>query len=120
MVHGGWNDPIDEYVTPSDEYFDQFPGQFFVSGHTHVPCIWSGLEKSYCNPGSVGQPRDGDPRASFALWNQENFSLHRVEYDFKSVQVAMHNAGFEPYFYRDLEFGARIGGEIDRLIIEQK
>lgn len=118
MVHGGWNDPIDEYVIPSEEYFDQFPGRFFVSGHTHVPCIWSGRGKTYCNPGSVGQPRDGDPRASFAVWNQEKFTLHRVDYDFKSLQKAMHNAGFEPYFYKDLALGARIGGKIDRLYIE--
>jgi predicted phosphodiesterase len=119
MVHGGWKDPLEEYVVPSDEYFGQFPGQFFVSGHTHVPCIWSGNGKTYCNPGSVGQPRDGDPRASFAIWNQENFSLHRVEYDFNLIQTAMHNAGFEPYFYKDLAIGARIGGKIDKLQLDQ-
>lgn len=115
IVHGGWNDPLDEYLVPSTEYFSQFPGYFFASGHTHVPCIWSGDGKTYCNPGSVGQPRDGDPRASFAIFDKLNFSLRRVEYDFKSLQQEMKNAGFEKYFYENLSIGARIGGKIDKL-----
>jgi predicted phosphodiesterase len=62
LAHGGWNDPIDEYVTPSASYFAGIEGTTFVSGHTHMPCVWKDEGKIYCNPGSVGQPRDGDPR----------------------------------------------------------
>jgi predicted phosphodiesterase len=113
IVHGGWNDPLDEYVKPSTDYFAYIQGHFFASGHTHVPCIWSNGIKSYCNPGSVGQPRDGDARASFAIWNYMDFSLHRVQYDFKSLQKDMQHAGFEEYFYENLANGTRIGGKID-------
>ena len=115
VVHGGWIDPVDEYVVPSSNYFDQFPGQFFASGHTHVPCIWTDGNKTYCNPGSVGQPRDGDPRASFATWDESSFSLYRVEYDFRILERKMDSAGFEPLFYENLSGGTRIGGKIDRL-----
>lgn len=115
IVHGGWNNPIDEYIQPSVDYFSNIPGKYFASGHTHVPCIWEDNEKTYCNPGSVGQPRDGDPRASFATWDNQQFSLHRIEYDYKPLQQKMQRAGFEPYFYENLSIGARIGGKIDRL-----
>ena len=70
MTHGGWNDPLDEYLHAVDEhYFANRPGKYFFSGHTHIPCNIDLGEKHYCNPGSVGQPRDGDPRASFALFD---------------------------------------------------
>ena len=115
IVHGGWNDPIDEYVVPSEEYFSLFEGNYFASGHTHVPTIWAGESKIYCNPGSVGQPRDGDPRASFAVFEDGNFSIFRVEYNFLDLQRKMHKAGFPSYFYENLAIGARIGGKIDRL-----
>ena len=115
IVHGGWSDPIDEYVFPSSDYFAQFPGEFFASGHTHVSTILTDGKKTYCNPGSVGQPRDGDPRASFSTWDDNVFSLHRVGYDFQGLQEKMRQAGFEPYFYENLSKGTRVGGKIDRL-----
>lgn len=109
IVHGGWNDPMDEYVVPSNEYFSSITGVFFASGHTHIPCLWSDGRKFYCNPGSVGQPRDGDPRASFALWDGQCFSLHRVEYDIDTVQAKMKDCGFGDYYYKNLSIGKRIG-----------
>lgn len=117
LVHGGWNDPLDEYLIPSPDYFSRIDGLLFASGHTHVPCIWKSEGKAYCNPGSVGQPRDGNPKASFAILKDEHFSLHRVEYDFGLVQDEMKKAGFEPYFYENLAIGARIGGKIDSLML---
>lgn len=113
IVHGGWNDPIEEYLKPSKEYFSQLSGQYFASGHTHVQCIWTGDGKKYCNPGSVGQPRDGDPRAAFATWDGHEFSLHRIPYDIKQIQSEMTKARFSPYFYENLTAGTRIGGKID-------
>jgi predicted phosphodiesterase len=117
MVHGGWNDPLEEYVSPTDSYFLPLSGCYFASGHTHVPCIWhdSSKTKTYCNPGSVGQPRDGNPRASFATWDGTSFALHREEYDIKWVQYEMEKAGFDEYFYANLDKGSRIGGRIDRV-----
>lgn len=113
IVHGGWNDPLDEYMTPSSDYFSCFEGKLFASGHTHVPIVWQGNGKTYCNPGAVGQPRDGDPRASFATLDGNSFMLHRVEYDIGRIQQEMKAAGFEAYFYENLTIGARIGGKID-------
>lgn len=113
LAHGGWRDALDEYVRPSENYFRGLEGNFFVSGHTHVPCLWRKDGMSYCNPGAVGQPRDGDPRASYALWDGRVFALHRVEYDISATQAAMRKAGFPAYFYENLNTGARIGGMVD-------
>jgi predicted phosphodiesterase len=115
LAHGGWGDPIDEYVRPSEDYFKIIPGCYFASGHTHVPCIWSGHEKTYCNPGSVGQPRDGDPQASFATFDGHDFQLFRTEYDIRRTQQMMSEAGFSAYFYENLTNGTRIGGGISSL-----
>jgi diadenosine tetraphosphatase ApaH/serine/threonine PP2A family protein phosphatase len=59
------------------------------------------------NPGSVGQPRDGDPRAAFAIADLDNQSVEfwRVPYDIESVQNRMAQAGLpEPLILR-LSFG---------------
>lgn len=113
-VHAGWSDPLDEVLSPADTYFDAIPGVFFASGHTHVQYIWRGTRKTYCNPGSVGQPRDGNPRAAFAIWEDSEFQLHRVAYEIERTQRLMESAGFSDYFYRNLSVGSRIGGLIDR------
>ncbi|MGK5049146.1 metallophosphoesterase family protein [Janthinobacterium sp. GB4P2] len=107
MVHGGWGDPVDEYLKPSAEYFAQVEGSTFVSGHTHVQRqdIFDG--KTYCNPGSVGQPRDGDPRAAFASYDEGQFTLHRVEYDMQPVFRLMEAAGFNDYYYGGLKTGSK-------------
>lgn len=99
MVHGGWQNPIDEYLEVSLEYFNDIEGKLFLSGHTHVQCLCQYGTKMYCNPGSVGQPRDGDNRAAFATFNGERFELYRVEYNIKKVGELMQEAGFEKYYY---------------------
>lgn len=107
MVHGGWSDPIDEYLLPKDDYFENISGHFFASGHSHVQCIYQFGDKTYCNPGSVGQPRDGDSRAAFACFDGEQFELFRVAYDIDRVGELMKQAGFSPYYYGCLRDGAR-------------
>jgi len=108
LVHGGWKNPIDEYMDVSDEtYFDHVDGCYFASGHTHIQGIYKFGEKIYCNPGSVGQPRDGDNRASFAIFDGAEFELHRVEYDYQKVGKLMERAGFNPYYYGSLSDGAK-------------
>jgi putative phosphoesterase len=106
MVHGGWADPIDEYLEPGEEYFSRIPGKLFVSGHTHVQTLQMYSEKVYCNPGSVGQPRDNDPRAAFAVFDGR-FTLHRVEYNMQRVFELMDKAGFNDYYYGGLKTGAK-------------
>jgi predicted phosphodiesterase len=110
IVHGGWTDPIDEYLKPSRAYFDNVGGRYFVSGHTHVQQLTNYGDKVYCNPGSVGQPRDGDNRAAFATWDGAIFELHRVAYDFKKVGELMESAGFDGYYYERLAIGAKHNG----------
>lgn len=114
MVHGGWTDPIDEYLlNPSKAYFDKIGGKYFASGHTHLPRIENYGEKVYCNPGSVGQPRDGDNRAAFACWDGTTFTLHRVAYNFERVGELMEEAGFSGYYYQRLATGAKDNGWYD-------
>jgi diadenosine tetraphosphatase ApaH/serine/threonine PP2A family protein phosphatase len=50
------------------------------------------------NPGSVGQPRDGDPRAAYALFDSETarLTLKRVEYDTQTVRLKIEQAGLPP------------------------
>lgn len=79
-------------------------------GHTHHPVLFDGGVLQYSNdeefllpagrryiinPGSVGQPRDGDPRASFAVWNEAAGTLrfHRVEYDIEAARKDILEAG---------------------------
>jgi len=108
MVHGGWADPIDEYLNkPTQEYFEKLAGDVFVSGHTHVQMLQRFGNKTYCNPGSVGQPRDGDPKAAFAVYDGKDFALHRVEYDMQKVFDLMEAAGFNDYYYGGLKTGAK-------------
>lgn len=107
MVHGGWSDPIDEYLNMTEEYFDKIEGQYFVSGHTHVQIIQKFNSKIYCNPGSVGQPRDDNPKAAFAVWDGKSFSAHRIDYNFQKVGDLMEKVGFNGYYYGCLKTGAK-------------
>jgi putative phosphoesterase len=106
MVHGGWADPIDEYIQPTQDYFSRIIGETFASGHTHIQTLQEYDGKAYCNPGSVGQPRDNDPRAAFAVFDGK-FSLHRVKYNIQKVFDLMQEAGFDDYYYGCLKTGAR-------------
>jgi putative phosphoesterase len=58
---------------------------FVVVGHTHRPFIRQIGETTVVNPGSVGQPKDGDARASYALWHDGKVTLHRATYDIEAV-----------------------------------
>lgn len=92
-------------------------------GHTHVPMafekgteITSGVysririqmgKKYFINVGSVGQPRDGDPRAAYAIYDlaQNVVELRRVEYDFRITQGKIHAAGLPARAASRLEIG---------------
>lgn len=107
MVHGGWADPIDEYLRePNEEYFMKIEGHKFVSGHTHIQSLHTYSTKMYCNPGSVGQPRDGNPKAAYAIYDG-NFTLCRTEYNMQKVFDLMDKAGFNDYYYGGLKTGAK-------------
>lgn len=108
-VHGGIHDPLDEYVE-SFQFPSDISQRIFFTGHTHRQQIESLREKIWCNPGSVGQPRDGDPRAAYALLSPNGeIELRRVAYDIDATVEAMAAAGFDEYFYKGLYLGKPIG-----------
>jgi diadenosine tetraphosphatase ApaH/serine/threonine PP2A family protein phosphatase len=59
------------------------------------------------NPGSVGQPRDGDPRAAYAIWDSRarTVTMHRVEYDIRATQKLMSEAGLPRWLIERLPAG---------------
>lgn len=107
LVHGSPRDPVKEYLVPKDSAdeakmkgcFDLFgDAKLCFVGHSHVPGVYTegqlyrppsefpdgyrpGGERAMINIGSVGQPRDGDTRASFVTYDGEVVRFHRVEYD---------------------------------------
>lgn len=60
-------------------------------GHTHLPVRRLHGSLQIVNPGSVGQPLEGDPRAAYAIWDDGEIALKRVEYDrselFQSIRA---------------------------------
>ena len=118
MVHGGWHDYREEYIyNPEEEYFDGIEGKYFFSGHTHVQVLKKFGARTYCNPGSIGQPRDGDNRAAYALIDnkKDKIILKRISYSIDEIALHMKANGFDAYFYENLYKGSRIGGAIDRV-----
>jgi predicted phosphodiesterase len=118
------------------EAFGGFALSLCLLGHTHVPMVFEasadrdgaltaldviahvpradvplsiGPQCRYiCNPGSVGQPRDADPRASFAVLDldEATFTVHREEYDVDAAQVATLQAGLPTVLADRLAIGA--------------
>jgi len=91
LVHGHPDDP-DRYTYP-DEFSARMLDEedVLVMGHTHVQHCERFGEGIVLNPGSVGQPRDGDPRAAYAVVDLDGMDvdLHRVEYDVDAVIEAV-------------------------------
>jgi len=122
FVHGGWDDPEDEYLYKINaSYFERFDEKFFFCGHTHVQKHIQ-FENGQCftNPGSVGQPRDGINTAAYCLFDEKTGSvaLKRVTYDIDKVANKMKALGFDEKFYTNLYIGSRIGGNIDTISID--
>ena len=97
MYHGSPRDD-DEYVFPwaADESLVKKAGApFVILGHTHLPMALSFRSGLLVNPGSVGQPRDRDPRAAWGLLDltRRTFQVRRVAYDIDAVAAAIRRAG---------------------------
>jgi len=131
LVHGSPRDPVREYMLPRDaqdavkmrEVFERMPVDFCFVGHSHVPGVYTEAPsflspirfpdgfrrsqgKALVNVGSVGQPRDGDTRASYVTFDGETVWFHRVEYDFKATQKKILDTGVLPrYLAARLEEG---------------
>lgn len=95
VVHGHPDDP-DRYTYPAQ--FNQGmlgDADVLVMGHTHVQHHEVYDEGVVLNPGSVGQPRDEDPRAAYAIVDMDELRVEerRVEYDIEAVAEAVEAAG---------------------------
>jgi diadenosine tetraphosphatase ApaH/serine/threonine PP2A family protein phosphatase len=109
FVHGSARNPLNEYVFPEDIYNRRKMEKVFAlverycfQGHTHVPGIFTedfrflspedinyeyrlGEQKTMVNVGSVGQPRDGNPRACYTILEDDLVRFRRVEYPFEET-----------------------------------
>jgi predicted phosphodiesterase len=133
VVHGSPSDE-DEYVIGAGEAgqaFSYLESRIAFFGHTHLQggFIWNQSRVEtimrmpasrnvemmeidpdcayLINPGSVGQPRDGDPRAAYALFDAstKRVTYHRVEYDVALAQKKIHEAGLPPILADRLSVG---------------
>ncbi len=99
VFHGSPNND-DEYIYEEDLYESIIPKdvEVLILGHTHIPYVKRFDEKLVINPGSVGQPRDGDPRASFAIIDENwNVKIERIEYDVKEVYKKIEESGLPDF-----------------------
>ncbi|MFA9427445.1 metallophosphoesterase [Natronorubrum sp. A-ect3] len=110
VVHGHPDDPMryTRYTRPSEfspRLLDE--EDVLVLGHTHVQGVKQYAEGIVVNPGSVGQPRDGDPRAGYAVVDLEAMTVDtsRVKYDLEAVQDAVADAGLPDRIGRRLARG---------------
>jgi putative phosphoesterase len=107
VVHGHPEDP-DRYTYP-EEFSASLLGEedVLVLGHTHVQHHERFDAGVVVNPGSVGQPRDGDPRAAYAVLDLESLTVdeRRVEYDVDRILTAVEEAGLPEEIGRRLRRG---------------
>lgn len=74
MVHASPWKPFEDYIMPRSPQlprFAQLPYDFVILGHTHVPMVQQAGHVTVINPGSCSQPRDQDPRGSYAILDLE-------------------------------------------------
>jgi len=129
FVHGSPRDPTREYIFPGDITDEQKMNINFskiervcFAGHTHVSGIFSekgfispvigekmgleGLGKAIINVGSVGQPRDGDPRACYVLYDGNSVRFVRVEYEMeKTIALMQSISELDQYLVNRLRTG---------------
>lgn len=119
VVHGGWRRSLEEYIYKlNPDYFAALPYKTFFAGHTHVQYLHHfDNGQVFCNPGSIGQPRDGNPQSAYALFDGKNIILRRVEYDIDQTQQQMQALGFDRRLFENLSHGSRIGGRIDKITL---
>jgi predicted phosphodiesterase len=122
--------PVWEYILDAHTAainFDYFDTNYCLVGHTHVPIIFESQDPNtivlhppnydgvielngmrvIINPGSVGQPRDSDPRAAYAILDLDEmtFEYRRVIYPVAETQARMRAAGMPSRLIKRLEFG---------------
>ena len=127
LAHGSPRDPLYEYIfsaVSAAENLQSFGTTYCLVGHTHVPAVFSDSEvvcrkaslppvlqlgggRLIVNPGGVGQPRDGDPRAGYAIYDEAEQVIYsyRISYDIVAVQDKMRRGGLPVYLSERLSEG---------------
>ncbi|MFY7697179.1 MAG: metallophosphoesterase family protein [Cyanobium sp.] len=118
FVHGGPENCLEQYIYRVTPSLCRDGLQRLFCGHTHVQVLYSQERLLFCNPGSVGQPRDGIPQAAYAVLGPSGVQLKRVEYDIAATEHSMKSAGFPDFYYANLRMGAQVGGRIDQIFLE--
>jgi len=104
LVHGSPDNHLWEYARQETHmglfpsYLKRVNADYLGMGHTHLPFVWRGPEGTVFNPGSVGQPRDGDRRACYSMLTVEDsggmqLEHRRVDYDVGTAAKKIHDAG---------------------------
>ncbi len=102
MVHATPRDPMDEYLTNEAEWtsrLEGFDADFILVGHTHIPMHLHAGDTQLVNPGSVGQARDGIAKISYAIIEDGQVTLHRLDYDTEAELQQVRSAGVEGEAY---------------------
>jgi diadenosine tetraphosphatase ApaH/serine/threonine PP2A family protein phosphatase len=88
---------------------DQAHADVLLAGHTHRPVLRTYGRTTLLNPGAVGQPRDGDPRAQYAIWQDGRITFRRAAYDIAATCAAMEQSGCPAVYLPALLEGWRNG-----------
>jgi putative phosphoesterase len=117
LVHGTPRDPLDEYLFNDtaawENRLETIDADIVCVGHTHIPFHLDLGRLHVLNPGSVGQPRDGDPRCSYALIDNGTIHIRRVEYDIGATLDQMRSCGMDADTMELAETVLRTGGRIN-------
>jgi putative phosphoesterase len=114
LAHGSPRDPLYEYIYPDTAEFilrslvEDSGGTTLLLGHTHVPFVRKFDSMLLGNPGGVGQPRDGDARASYAILEpsvEPEFQIHRIVYDVEAAASKITAAGLPKPLAHRLHLG---------------
>ena len=114
LVHASNSNPLFKYLRPNigkEEFkkeFGHINADFIIYGHTHIPVVFKDVSRGIIiNPGSVGQPRDGDPRTSCAVIDTKTNEVHikRIVYDIDRVKKQIKEANLPMPLITILENG---------------
>jgi putative phosphoesterase len=115
VFHGSPDNPTWEYIYPpeatkrAEGYFIRTKADVIVHGHTHIPFTLKMGKKLFLNPGSVGQPRDSDSRASYAILEMKcgdiKVQINKVEYNVEEVASRILNLGIPHFLASRLSLG---------------
>jgi putative phosphoesterase len=115
-VHAAPTDPLYRYMPPdaTDEMWGaevaNVGAGVLLVGHTHHPFVRTVGATTVVNPGSVGQPKHGDPRAAYALWEDGRVTLRRVEYPVEETVRALRALPLPADVLADLVNALHTGG----------